>query len=72
MKNKLQKTNMTRFDHKARKLGIIGIFMMVATFAVCIPVATNIINNNNQVTVEIQKLQTEQEEPTTTYTIERK
>ena len=46
MKNKLQKTNMTRFDHRARKLGIIGALIMAATFALCVPVAASLISSN--------------------------
>ena len=72
MKNKLQKTNMTRFDHRARKLGVIGALIMAATFALCVPVAASLISSNKAVTIEIQKLQNESSETPTTYTLERK
>lgn len=57
MKNKLVKTNMTRFDYLARRLGIIGFVLFVMCFSVALPIATNLINSNKVLYNEIQVIQ---------------
>ena len=40
MKNKLNKLNLTKFDYKAKKLGFLGLFLVVMTFTITLPVAS--------------------------------
>lgn len=56
MKNKIEKRNMTGFDYKARKLGIIGLAIFVLSLAVVLPIAGSISSNNVKMEVEIQQL----------------
>ena len=56
MKNKLQKRNLTKFDYKARKLGILGCILVVLTLAVMLPVSANLSSNNTTLTNEIRML----------------
>lgn len=57
MKNKLVKKNMTRFDYTARKLGIIGLFLIVITFSFALPIATSLANTNKTLAHEIMVIQ---------------
>ena len=54
MKNKLVKRNMTKFDYRARKLGIFGAILAVLSLAVILPISANISSNNVALTNEIQ------------------
>lgn len=56
MKNKLEKRNLTKFDYKARKLGILGCILVVLTLAVMLPVSANLSSNNATLTNEIRML----------------
>ena len=56
MKNKLEKRNLTKFDYKARKLGILGCILVVLTLAVMLPVSANLSSNNTTLTNEIRML----------------
>lgn len=56
MKNKLEKRNLTKFDYKARKLGILGSILVVLTLAVMLPVSANLSSNNTTLTNEIRML----------------
>ena len=56
MKNKLEKRNLTKFDYKARKLGILGCILVVLTLAVMLPVSANLSSNNASLTNEIRML----------------
>ena len=47
MKNKLVKTNMTRFDYLARRLGIIGFVLFVMCFSVALPIATKVVSERS-------------------------
>lgn len=71
MKNKLVKTNMTKFDYKARRLGIIGLFLMVVTLGVALPVATSLSNMNNTLIHDITVMELDENE-NTNYELERK
>lgn len=71
MKNKLVKTNMTKFDYKAKKLGILGLLLVVMTFAVTLPVATSLVNANNSLTREIIVLENNSNESNTNYYSEK-
>ena len=56
MKNKLEKRNLTKFDYKSRKLGILGCVLVVLTLAVMLPVSANLSSNNVNLTNEIRML----------------
>ena len=59
MKNKLTKRNMTKFDYKARKLGILGCVLAVLSLAVILPISSNVSNENVALNDEIQELTTD-------------
>ena len=56
MKNKLEKRNMTKFDYKARKLGVLGIVLCALSLAVILPISANINSKNTNLTNEIRQL----------------
>ncbi|MDD6302629.1 MAG: hypothetical protein PUA56_04960 [Bacillales bacterium] len=56
MKNKLEKRNLTSFDYKARKLGIIGGVIIILSLAILLPLATSISSSNVAIANEIQEL----------------
>ena len=64
MKNKLEKRNLTKFDYKARKLGILGCILVVLTLAVMLPVSANLSSNNSTLTNEIRMLNNDINEDT--------
>lgn len=72
VKNKLVKNNMTKFDYRARRLGIIGMILMVVTLSVGIPVASSLSNLNNTLTRDISVIQRENPDENTQYVVERK
>ena len=53
MKNKLVKTNVTKFDRTARKLGILGIIFIVSALAFGIPMIVNLNHQNDILTREV-------------------
>ena len=55
MKDKVVKTNITKFDKKARILGILGGFIIVSALALGIPVLSQISSENDILTKEITK-----------------
>jgi hypothetical protein len=59
MKNKLVKANKTKFDYRARKLGIIGLFLMVITLSVAVPVASSLSNVNKSLVHDITVMENE-------------
>ena len=59
MKNKLTKRNMTKFDYKARKLGILGGILVVLSLAVILPISATINSDNVRLKNEIRKLNKE-------------
>ena len=59
MKNKIEKRNMTVFDYKARRLGIIGAAIFVLSLAVALPIAGSISTSNTKMEIEIQQLKDE-------------
>ena len=59
MKNKLVKTNMTKFDYRARRLGIVGVILLGVSLTVALPVATSLSNINKQLTQDITIIQME-------------
>lgn len=59
MKNKLAKTNKYRFDYKARKLGIIGLFIIVASLCIMAPIASSLSSMNKNLKNEITLIQNE-------------
>lgn len=59
MKNKLVKANKTKFDYRARKLGIIGLFLMVITLSVAVPVASSLSNVNKSLVQDITIMENE-------------
>lgn len=60
MKNKLEKKHMTKFDYKARKLGILGGVLVVLSLAVILPISVSMNTENVQLNNEIQELTNEQ------------
>ena len=44
--NKIEKVNMTKFDYTARKLGIVGLFLITLTIAFCGTVLINLFIEN--------------------------
>lgn len=65
MKNKLNKLNLTKFDYKAKKLGFLGLFLVVMTFTITLPVASSLVNANNSLTHEIIILENNSNESNT-------
>lgn len=59
MKNKLVKANKTKFDYRARRLGIIGLFLMVITLSVAVPVASSLSNVNKSLVHDITIMENE-------------
>ena len=59
MKNKIEKRNMTGFDYKARRLGIIVAAIFVLSLAVALPIAGSISTSNTKMEIEIQQLKDE-------------
>lgn len=59
MKNKLVKANKTKFDYSARRLGIIGLFLMVITLSVAVPVASSLSNVNKSLVQDITIMENE-------------
>lgn len=59
MKNKLVKANKTKFDYRARRLGIIGLFLMVVTLSVAVPVASSLSNVNKSLVQDITIMENE-------------
>ena len=55
MKDKIVKTNITKFDKNARILGILGTIMIVFTLAFCIPMISSITTQNEILTKEVSK-----------------
>ena len=53
MKNKLVKTNVTKFDRTARKLGILGIVLIVSALAFGIPMIASLNHQNDILTREV-------------------
>ena len=62
MKNKLNKKNMTKFDYKARKLGILGGILVVLSLAVILPISATINSDNVRLKNEIRTLNKEKVE----------
>lgn len=62
MKNKLVKRNMTKFDYKARKLGILGCVLAVLSLAVILPISYNIAEKNVTLNQEIKELDTQDDD----------
>ena len=46
MKNKVEKRYLTKFDYKARRLGIAGVIIVVLSLFVLLPISKNISNDN--------------------------
>ena len=59
MKNKLNKKNMTKFDYKARKLGILGGILVVLSLAVILQISATINSDNVLLKNEIRTLNKE-------------
>lgn len=59
MKNKLVKANKTKFDYRARKLGIFGLFLMIITLSVAVPVASSLSNVNKSLVQDITVMENE-------------
>ena len=53
MKDKLVKNNITKFDRKARKFGILGSFIIASTLAFGIPMIVSLDNQNDLLTKEV-------------------
>lgn len=62
MKNKLVKANKTKFDYRARRLGIIGLFLMVITLSVAVPVASSLSNVNKSLVQDITIMENENDD----------
>ena len=70
MKNKITKANMTKFDYKARKLGLFGVIIVVLSLAVVLPIAGSVSSKNGNIQTEIQQLR--EDIRNDNYTIENK
>lgn len=73
MKDKIILKNKTHFDFLARKLGVIGVILIVLSFALGIPLINVLNTHNTQLVNDIQKeemqlsnLQVQQEDGTIT------
>ncbi len=55
MKEKIQILNKTKFDYQSRRLGIIGIIVIIFTLFLGIPMITMLNNQNDVLTHEINK-----------------
>ena len=62
MKNKLTKRNMTKFDYKARRLGILGGILVVLSLAVILPISATIASENVTLANEIHDLSNEMDD----------
>ena len=62
MKNKLVKRNMTKFDYKARKLGILGCVLAVVSLAIILPISASISKENVTLNNQIQELTNESDD----------
>lgn len=71
MKDKLVKTNMTKFDYRAKKLGFFGLVLVVLTFAITLPVASSLVDANNTLTREIVVLENKSNDSNTNYNMEK-
>lgn len=72
MKDKLQKRNMTGFDYRARRLGILGGIIIILSLAVLLPIATTVANQNVALGAEIQELNAQIENNETKVVVEKK
>lgn len=72
MKNKLKKTNMTKFDRCARKLGLTGFILMLSALSIGIPVASALAGTNRNLADEITVIQADNQEEIHPTQIERK
>lgn len=72
MKNKLVKRNMTKFDYKARKLGLFGLIVIGITLSVGLPVAKSLSDLNMNLNNEIKAIQNEATDDNHQYNVERK
>ena len=57
MKNKLVKMNMTSFDYKARKLGVIGLLIFVGVLTLGLPIVNTLNSENLALNHQIEKIQ---------------
>jgi hypothetical protein len=55
--NKIEKVNMTKFDYTARKLGIVGLFIITITLAFCGTVIINLFMENQTLINALAKTQ---------------
>lgn len=74
MKNKVEKRYLTKFDYKARRLGIAGVIIVVLSLFVLLPISKNISNDNLSLVKEIEQIthNIEEEENITNSILERK
>ena len=74
MKNKVEKRYLTKFDYKARRLGIAGVIIVVLSLFVLLPISKNISNDNLSLVKEIEEFthNIEEEENITNSILERK
>lgn len=54
MKNKLVRKNITKFDRRSRKFGILGVVLITSTLAFGIPMIVNLNSQNEILTKEVR------------------
>ncbi|MDD7735955.1 MAG: hypothetical protein SOW55_00630 [Bacilli bacterium] len=72
MKNKLVKKNMTKFDYRARRLGIAGLFLLTITLSVGLPILTSLSNTNRSLTHDINVMENQNDDTVSQTKVERK
>ena len=72
MKNKLVKKNMTRFDYRARRLGIAGLLLLTITLGVGLPVLSSLSNTNKTLTQDINVIENQNDDSLSQTKVERK
>lgn len=72
MKNKLVKKNMTRFDYRARRLGLAGLLLLTITLGVGLPVLSSLSNANRALTQDITLIENQNDDALNQNKVERK
>ena len=56
MKNKLEKKYLTKFDYRARRLGITGLVIVMFSWLVLVPLSSSLSNKNVAISKEIEQI----------------
>lgn len=67
-----KKTNMTKFDRCARKMGLAGVLLMLGALSIGIPAASALAGTNRNLTNEITVIRADNQEENHPTQIERR